>query len=120
MLHIKCITGFRHKSKQQIIHDKIKIYIKKRKQFLLILLIACCQSISFAGENEIIDYVAKDGNNAWSGMVATPNSDHTDGSLATLEAARNKIRSLKVNGELPSPVTVYYTIRFDKKLSLLR
>ena len=43
-------------------------------------------------------YVATNGNDAWSGRLPTPNADATDGPFATLEAARDAIRSLKQGG----------------------
>ncbi len=39
-------------------------------------------------------YVAVDGNDAWSGTLAGPNSDHTDGPFATLSRARDAVRAL--------------------------
>ena len=38
-------------------------------------------------------YVARDGNDAWSGTLAAPNAAGTDGPLATLTAARDAVRS---------------------------
>lgn len=40
-------------------------------------------------------YVAKNGNDAWSGKIAAPNDDGTDGPFATLERARDAVRTLK-------------------------
>ena len=37
-------------------------------------------------------YVATKGNDAWSGRLAAPNADHTDGPLASLDRARDAIR----------------------------
>ena len=37
-------------------------------------------------------YVATDGNDAWSGTLAAPNAEKTDGPLATLKRARNAVR----------------------------
>ncbi len=45
-------------------------------------------------------YVAPDGNDAWSGKLASPNKDKSDGPLATLERARDVIRKLKKAGGL--------------------
>lgn len=61
---------------------------------------------SFASEKTTVIYVAKDGNDAWTGTLTAPSPDKLDGPLATLEGARNKIRTLKVYGELSSPVTI--------------
>ncbi len=46
-------------------------------------------------------YVAANGNNAWSGKLAAPNGEGSDGPFATLQQARDAIRAIKVRGELP-------------------
>lgn len=51
-------------------------------------------------------YVSKDGNDSWTGALSSHNTDRTDGPFATLEKARNIIRTMKGNGNLTSPVTV--------------
>lgn len=53
-------------------------------------------------------YVATDGNDAWSGKHADPNSAQTDGPFATLVRARDAVRELKAQTEdgLKEPVTV--------------
>ena len=51
-------------------------------------------------------YVSPDGNDAWSGTQASPNTEQTDGPLGSLNAARNAIRQLKAKGELEEAVTV--------------
>jgi len=50
-------------------------------------------------------YVAKDGNNAWSGKLAAPNDAKTDGPFATIERARDEVRKRKAAG-LPHGATV--------------
>ncbi len=47
-------------------------------------------------------YVATGGNDQWSGTLAEPNADKSDGPLATLEAARDAIRQRKRAGGLPA------------------
>ncbi len=47
-------------------------------------------------------YVAVNGNDAWSGRLATPDSGKTDGPFATLEKARDAVRQLKRNGGIPA------------------
>jgi len=60
-----------------------------------------------AGEPPEADFfVSPEGNDAWPGTLAAPNSDGTDGPLATLQAARNAIRRLKQRGPLEKPVRV--------------
>ena len=40
-------------------------------------------------------YVASDGNDSWSGTLAVPNRQQTDGPFATLDKARVAVRKLK-------------------------
>ncbi|MBN2294437.1 MAG: right-handed parallel beta-helix repeat-containing protein [Pirellulales bacterium] len=47
-------------------------------------------------------FVAPSGNDAWSGTPAEANAAKTDGPLATLEHARDKIRAMKKAGPLPA------------------
>ncbi len=51
-------------------------------------------------------YVAPDGNDTWSGRLARPNADRTDGPLASLPGARDAIRKLKAAGPLREPLDV--------------
>ena len=46
-------------------------------------------------------YVATNGSDAWSGRLAAPRKDGTDGPFASLERARDEIRKLKAAGGLP-------------------
>ncbi|MGA3325400.1 MAG: right-handed parallel beta-helix repeat-containing protein [Terriglobia bacterium] len=52
-------------------------------------------------------YVSPEGNDAWSGKLAEPNSAKTDGPFATLARARDAIRSMQAGKPLHKPVTVY-------------
>jgi hypothetical protein len=47
-------------------------------------------------------YVATNGNDAWSGTLAGPTADKTDGPFRTLECARHNIRKLRASGHLPA------------------
>jgi hypothetical protein len=49
--------------------------------------------------------VAPDGNDAWSGRLARPNADRTDGPLASLEGARRAVRKLPRPLQEPVQVT---------------
>ncbi len=51
-------------------------------------------------------HVATNGNDTWSGELSTPSADGTDGPLATLAGARDKIRHLKAKGPLDGPVRI--------------
>jgi hypothetical protein len=51
-------------------------------------------------------YVAPDGNDAWSGKLASTNRRRTDGPLASLPAARDAVRRWKARAPLAEPVRV--------------
>lgn len=68
---------------------------------LWILLSSCVQ----ADEKEADWFVAPGGNDRWSGKLAAPNADASDGPLATLNAARIKVRE-KLSGGSKSPIKV--------------
>jgi len=51
-------------------------------------------------------YVATNGDDAWSGRIAEPNAEGTDGPFASLTAARDAIRRRKKEGALQQPLTV--------------
>jgi hypothetical protein len=63
---------------------------------LLLLII-----LSQAGAKPMNLYVSPNGNDSWSGRLASPNRTRTDGPFATLERARDAIRALKKQGGLP-------------------
>src|SRR6056297_2988475 len=56
-------------------------------------------------KNQTNLYVSPGGNDAWTGTLPEPNSDHSDGPLATLNAARIKVREYTSGGHA-GPVTV--------------
>lgn len=49
-------------------------------------------------------YVSKDGNDAWSGRLPSPNKAKSDGPFATLERARDELRKLRKDGKLPEGI----------------
>jgi len=51
-------------------------------------------------------YVAPDGNDAWSGRLAKPNADRSDGPLASLQGARDAVRKVKASGALREQLDV--------------
>ncbi len=59
-----------------------------------------------AAHAEFVVYVATDGNDAWSGTLASPNTEGTDGPFATLARARNEIRKQRAHGTGGSVVLV--------------
>jgi len=52
-------------------------------------------------------YVSPQGNDRWSGKLAEPNAERTDGPFATPGKARDVIRAARRQGELAGPVTVW-------------
>jgi hypothetical protein len=51
-------------------------------------------------------YVSPDGNDRWSGRLEQPNSERTDGPLATLGGARDRIRQLRVIARIAEPIRI--------------
>ncbi|UCG56520.1 MAG: right-handed parallel beta-helix repeat-containing protein [Phycisphaerales bacterium] len=51
-------------------------------------------------------HVSPKGSDAWSGRLAAPNSERTDGPLPSLARARDVIRRLKAEGAIAAPVQV--------------
>ena len=88
---------------------KMKIFIVtqfaslKHNLYNLIVLIAGIITISACSSEDVglKLYVSKSGNDSWSGKINQPTQDAKDGPFATLEAARDKIRKLKEENELP-------------------
>ncbi len=64
-----------------------------RLQSIALLVSLCCISAEAADL-----YVAPDGNDAWSGSLAAPNAEKTDGPFATLQRVRDAIRKRKAAG----------------------
>ena len=63
-------------------------------------------SLSSASERSKADfYVSTVGSDTWSGKLAAPNADRSDGPFATLSRARDAVRELKKN-DLEKPITV--------------
>ena len=91
---------------------------------ILSLIVTESMSAQPSEQPEATFFVAKDGNDAWSGKLAEPNAEKTDGPFATIVKARDAIRKMKAKVSLSEPVTVmvrggtYYlddTIVFDQR-----
>ncbi len=72
----------------------------------------CCLSVATVvwaqaqfGPNDL--FVATNGNTAWSGRLATPNSANSDGPLPTPQAALMRIRQLRASAGITYPVTIW-------------
>ncbi len=55
----------------------------------------------------LVFYVSKQGNDSWSGRLAEPNKDGTDGPFRTLDRARDAVRALHLKRNASGPVRVY-------------
>lgn len=62
---------------------------------LLIALLAAASAGEPAGAEDADLYIALDGSDSFSGRLAAPNAERTDGPLATLEKARDLLRGLR-------------------------
>ncbi len=63
-----------------------------------VFLVQCAEAVSF--------YVSPQGNDRWSGRFTQPNRQRTDGPVASLAGARDKIRRLKSRRTITKPVRV--------------
>jgi hypothetical protein len=66
-------------------------------------------------------YVSPTGNDVWTGRLDKPNAEGTDGPLASLTGARDRIRQLKLTVSLTEPVRVIVAggdYRLDQPLIL--
>lgn len=59
------------------------------------------------GQKAVVFYIAPNGNDAWSGKLASPNPTKTDGPFATLHRAVHAIRQRKQQQGGEQPITVY-------------
>ncbi len=74
--------------------------------FLPTVILALASSARAADVPAADFFVAPDGKDTWSGRLAEPKPDGSDGPLASLTAARDAVRGLKANGPLSKPVLV--------------
>jgi len=65
------------------------------------------QGVAFASPSETTFYVSTKGNDAWSGRLADPNAQASDGPFATLEKARDAVRAAKRAAGQPIKATVF-------------
>lgn len=71
-----------------------------------LLALALAISVSLAPVRAVDLYVAPDGNDAWSGTRARPNTERTDGPVASLLGARDAVRKLRAQRSLTEAVHV--------------
>jgi hypothetical protein len=79
------------------------------KWLTVFALVMVCATATAQTSKGVTLYVAPDGNDAWSGKLASPNRRKDDGPFATLQRARDAVRELKrqQGGTLKQPVTVF-------------
>ena len=77
-----------------------------KQKSLLLLIIILLSYASARTTADLVLYVSTNGNNSWSGKLPEPNPDKTDGPLATLNAARDKIRLLRSKEQNTGPITL--------------
>jgi hypothetical protein len=73
-----------------------------RRLFVLLMIMS-----SWICTAQVRVYVATNGNDNWSGTLAAPNENATDGPFATLERARTELRTRKAQSPLTNGATVY-------------
>ncbi len=73
------------------------------RTLILIVMIAAwiCLPVWATGEDSTVFFVSGQGNDAWSGCLAAPNADSSDGPFATLHRARDEIRAIRNSGTPP-------------------
>ena len=67
------------------------------KHLMIVLLVLMTGTVCRAAETKADFYVSTSGSDSWSGTLATPNAQGSDGPFATLEQARDAVRDLKKN-----------------------
>jgi len=81
--------------------------LSNRITIVFVLIIIFVTSAFSMDEKIYSIYVATDGNDAWSGFYPVVNTARNDGPLATIEAARDKIRRIKASGDFSGRINVW-------------
>lgn len=71
-----------------------------------LLVLPSCQLLAAPAPPALIVHVSPSGDDSWSGLLAAPNTGRTDGPLATLGAARDRLRGLRGGTASPCRVRV--------------
>ncbi len=77
--------------------------MSESRSVIAVLVLACLTAVPLQGAATV--YVSPSGNDAWSGQIAQPNAQGTDGPVATLTRARDILRQKKTD-QGPSRVVV--------------
>ena len=70
------------------------------------LIVALAIAAAGSATAQITIHVAPNGNDRWTGRLASPNRPRTDGPVRSLEGARNAVRKVRSSAAKPMPVTV--------------
>ena len=65
------------------------------KHLMIVVLVLMTGTVCRAAETQADFYVSTSGSDSWSGRLATPNAQRSNGPFATLERARDAVRDLK-------------------------
>ena len=76
-----------------------------RTALLLLGMLALGTKMAHSAPPDTRIYVAVNGNDRWSGHLAAPNAQHTDGPFATVQRAQEAVRSQRKGGD-QQPLTV--------------
>ena len=90
---------------------------------LSLWLFTACVLLNLAAACGAEWYVATNGDDHWSGRLAAPNADRSDGPLASLTAARDAVRRARAAGAAAEAMTVCVrggVYRLDRPLALSR
>ncbi|HOX01519.1 MAG TPA: right-handed parallel beta-helix repeat-containing protein [Candidatus Paceibacterota bacterium] len=79
--------------------------LRKRRLIGLLALVASLDAVGTPLQAADV-YVAPDGKDVWSGRLARPNADRTDGPVASLAGARDAVRAMRRQGAISGPVRV--------------
>jgi len=80
----------------------------KGRRLVILLLVSAFAACIYAEQPQARFYVSAAGNDSWSGTLAAANTQGSDGPFATLEAARDAVRSCKQTGRMPAGGAVVF------------
>ena len=83
------------------------------KMYLYLMMAFCLLigSSAFGASDQVVLHVSPSGNDAWTGTPAEPDSAGTDGPLATITGARDRIRALRSVNGIPEGTPVQVLVR---------
>ena len=109
MFQVVLTVGLHIVGADPLVYDAagVLLQIEKTMTRWIVLLGWAAGFLSGFGTATALDlYIAPDGSDAWSGRRLQPNSEHTDGPLASLSGARDALRRLKSAGAVAEPARI--------------